>query len=289
MLISMTGYSTNSFEIEGYKFNSEVKSYNHKYLDVVLKMPKPFSFLENIIRKEVNGYARRGRIEIVISIEDYSPDRVINSEKIRQIYDLIEGLKKELKIKDRTNFSEIMMLKEFFFTSTDRVVLSKDGVSLFIKRFKELMDRFQKSRIKEGSELEKDIKKRIVGLQKFISKIEKRVPKLKKQLKQKIEKKLSEFFEKENLNGRIEQEVLYYLDKMDVSEEIMRFKIHLKNMINILDSKDEAGKKLDFYTQELLREINTLSVKSQDAEISKIAVDIKSEIEKIREQVQNVE
>ncbi len=289
MLISMTGYGIGSFEIEGYKFNAEIKSYNHKYLDVILKLPRHFSFLEHTIKKEINSYARRGRIEVFISIEDYSIEKVINIEKARQVYNVVKGIKNYLGIKDRASFSELMMLKEFFFINDDKVILSPQGIDLFMKNFGKLMDSFHKSRTKEGRELEKDIKKRTANLQKLIEKIEKRLPQLKKQLKIKIEKKLSELFEKENINGRLEQETLYYIDKMDVSEEIMRFKTHLKNINNILSLKDEAGKKLDFYTQELLREINTLSVKSQDADISKIVVDVKSEIEKIREQAQNVE
>lgn len=289
MLVSMTGYATKSFEVEGQKFNLEIKSYNHKYLDISFKTHRSFSFLENIIKKEINHHIKRGRVEIILNVEESPIEKYLNPDRAKLIYNLVKDIKKELKLKEEISFSDILTFKELFFINTDKLSLSKEGTEIFIRNFNQLVNSFVKSRIKEGKELEKDIKKRLKKLEKNIADIEKKLPEIKNNAKLRIKKRLSEIFEKENINGRLEQEVVYFIDKIDVSEEITRFKAHLKNIQDIIDKGEQSGKKLDFYTQELLREINTLSVKSQDAQISKIAVDIKSEIEKIREQVQNVE
>lgn len=289
MLVSMTGYATVSFDLKNQKFSLEIKSYNHKYLDIVVKVPKVYSYLENQVRKAIGKYVTRGRVEFSLYIEELNLERYINVDKAKLVYKQIKDLSKELGIKEDITLEHILTYKELLFPNNDRLILLKVDEKIFWDNFAKLIESFTKSRIKEGREIQNDIKKRLKVLEKSITKIEKLVPLIKENNILRIKKRLSEIFDKEESNLKLEQEIVYYTDKMDVSEEITRFKTHLKNIKDILQSKEQIGKKLDFYTQELLREINTLTVKSQDAQVSKISVDIKSEIEKIREQAQNVE
>lgn len=285
----MTGYATVSFDLKNQKFSLEIKSYNHKYLDIVVKVPKVYSYLENQVRKAIGKYVTRGRVEFSLYIEELNLERYINVDKAKLVYKQIKDLSKELGIKEDITLEHILTYKELLFPNNDRLILLKVDEKIFWDNFAKLIESFTKSRIKEGREIQNDIKKRLKVLEKSITKIEKLVPLIKENNILRIKKRLSEIFDKEESNLKLEQEIVYYTDKMDVSEEITRFKTHLKNIKDILQSKEQIGKKLDFYTQELLREINTLTVKSQDAQVSKISVDIKSEIEKIREQAQNVE
>lgn len=289
MLISMTGYAAKSFEISAQRFNLEIKSYNHKYLDIIIKIPKAYNYLENQIRKTIGEYVNRGRVEFVFTVEETNLERYINRDKAKIVHKLIDELRKSLNIKEDITLTHILYYKDFLLTNNEKLSLSGEFEELFWGKLSEVLKDFNKSRIKEGKELEKDIKKRLRFLEKNILKIEKMLPTIKNNNISKIKKRVFEVFEKANFAERLEQEILYITEKLDVSEEIIRFKTHLKNIQNIIKDNSQIGKKLDFYTQELLREINTLIVKSQDAEVSKIGVDIKSEIEKIREQVQNVE
>lgn len=289
MLVSMTGYATNFFEISGRRFNLEIKSYNHKYLDIVVKVPRVYGSIENQLRKSIGEYVGRGRVEFSLNVEEINIEKYINKDKARAVYKLMREIVEEIGIKEKITLNHILNYKELLFTNNEKTVMTKEGEGLFWKNFERLMQDFSKSRIKEGRELEKDIKKRLKLLEKNIIKVEKLLPDIKENNLLKIKKRVTEIFGKENLNDRLEQEIVYLVEKLDVSEEITRFKAHIKNIKSIIDENNQIGKKLDFYTQELLREINTLTVKSQDADISKISVDIKSEIEKIREQVQNVE
>ncbi len=289
MLISMTGYAAKSFEISAQRFNLEIKSYNHKYLDIIIKIPKAYNYLENQIRKTIGEYVNRGRVEFVFTVEETNLERYINRDKAKIVHKLINELRKSLNIKEDITLTHILYYKDFLLTNNEKLSLSGEFEELFWKKLSEVLKDFNKSRIKEGKELEKDIKKRLRFLEKNILKIEKMLPTIKNNNISKIKKRVFEVFEKANFAERLEQEILYITEKLDVSEEIIRFNTHLKNIQNIIKDNSQIGKKLDFYTQELLREINTLIVKSQDAEVSKIGVDIKSEIEKIREQVQNVE
>ncbi|MCX7990440.1 MAG: YicC family protein [Proteobacteria bacterium] len=289
MIISMTGYACNGFELAGQRFSLEIKSYNHKYLDIIVKTPKAYNYLENQLRKAIGDYVNRGRIEFSLNVEEINLERYINKDKAKNVYNLMNEIIRELDIKESISLSHILNYKELLFSNGEKTRIAKEGDPIFWKEFSKLMKDFTKSRVKEGKELEKDIKKRLYLLEKNIVKIEKILPKIKNNSILKIKKKISEIFDRENISDRFEQEIVYMTEKLDVSEEITRFKAHVKNIIDITKSNSQVGKKLDFYTQELLREINTLTVKAQDAGVSKIAVDIKSEIEKIREQVQNVE
>ncbi len=285
----MTGYASKVFSTGAYTVSTEIKSYNHKYLDVFVKLPRSLAYLENILKKEVSNVVQRGKVEIFFSVLDNSVKSVINETKFKEVYAYLTELNKWIGIKKAPTLSDIMLFKDLFVQNKENFEINKDFETILLNNFKECLKSFAKSRQTEGAFLAKDISKRVNRLSTLVKKVEKHLPKLKEKLKIKIKNRIEELLATDIQRERLEQEVAYMLDKIDVSEEIGRLNQHLTNFKKILKLGDSCGKKLDFYTQEMLREINTLSVKSQDAFISELTIEIKGEIEKIREQVQNVE
>lgn len=286
---SMTGYASKAFFIGEQTFNIEIKSYNHKYLDIFLKTPRSLAYLENGLKKRVSNVVKRGKVEIFLTLVDTPIKEVFNEKRALELYEFLKKLNNKLGNNKKPSLKEMIFFRDFFIQQKDDVIVDKFFENELIKNFEECLNLFSISRIIEGDFLKKDILKRLKILVVQVAKIEKHLPRLKEKQKIKIKKRIEEFLAKDVQKERLEQEISYMLDKIDVNEEITRLKQHVKNFKKIIDEKESCGKKLDFYTQEMLREINTLSVKSQDAKISEISIEIKSEIEKIREQVQNVE
>lgn len=289
MIYSMTGYASKVFSVGEYTFSTEIKSYNHKYLDVFIKLPRSIAYMENILKKEVANVVQRGKVEIYFSVLDNSVKSVINETKFKEVYTYLTELNKRIGIKKTPALSDLMLLRDLFVLNKENFEINKDFETVLLNNFKESLKSFAKSRRTEGAFLAKDITKRVNSLSSLVKKVEKHLPNLKEKLKIKINNRVEELLSKDIQRERLEQELAYMLDKIDVSEEIARLNQHLINFKKILKQGGSCGKKLDFYTQEMLREINTLSVKSQDAYISELTIEIKGEIEKIREQVQNVE
>jgi len=289
LIHSMTGFASKVFTIGEHRFSIEIKSYNHKYLDVFIKLPRSLTYIENTLKKEVSNVVQRGKIELFISIVDVSVKDVISEAKFKEVHDFLTDLNKKIGIKKAPTLSDVMLLRELFIQNKESFPTGKEFEKLLLKNFKECLKSFVESRDVEGAFLAKDIAKKLKRIATLVKKVEKQLPKLKEKQKAKIKNRIEELLVKEIQRERLEQEVSYMLDKMDVSEELSRLNQHLVNFQKIMKQGGSCGKKLDFYTQEMLREINTLSVKSQDSIISELSVEIKGEIEKIREQVQNVE
>lgn len=285
----MTGYASTNFSANGYCFFLEIKSYNHKYLDIFIKVPRYMAYLESTLKKEAAKFINRGKVEIFLSIVDTPVKAVIKEDKVMEIYNFLKVLSKRIGTKKAPALEDVILLKEFITQTMENSPVDKDLEHLLLKKFQQCLGDFSKARRTEGAFLEKDITKKVNVLSRLVESLEEYLPQLKIKQKEKIKKRVEEFLIKEVQRERLEQELSYMFDKLDVSEEISRLKQHIKNFKNIMKGKDACGKKLDFYTQEMLREINTLTVKSQDAYVSELSIEIKGEIEKIREQVQNVE
>lgn len=286
-MISMTGFASANFTVSKFKFYGEIKSYNHKYLDVFIRFPKYLSFLELSLKKEIAKYARRGRVEVFISIQENELERVLDITKIDEVIRFLDKIKKEHNLKGSIGFQDIFLFKDFLMRD-ENFLFEPEFEQKFITKFGMLLKSFLKSKLAEGKILEKDILKRLTFIEKKLYELKKEIPKVREKQKEKIVNKFKEIFQN-NDNIRLEQEIVYLLDKIDVSEEITRIDGHLKNFKKTMKEKECIGKKLDFYLQEILRELNTLTVKSQDYNISQIVIELKTETEKIREQIQNVE
>jgi uncharacterized protein (TIGR00255 family) len=287
---SMTGYASQKFIVSNFKFFVEIKSYNHKYLDIFVKLPKFLGSLELPLKKEVSNYVSRGRVEFIITLLGSDIVQNIDLTMVGKVISLLNEIKKKYKLKGDVELKDIFLLKEVFFLQQNEIIaLDRNFEKKFLAQCKKVLKSFLKSRMDEGSALEDDIVKRVALIESKFASLKKELPKIKKIQTNRIKQKFKEIFQNNIDKVRLEQEIVYLIDKLDVTEEVTRLDGHLKNFKNTLKEKGAIGKKLDFYLQEIFRELNTLSVKTQDFNVSQVIIDIKTEAEKIREQVQNVE
>ncbi|MBM4146522.1 MAG: YicC family protein [Nitrospira sp.] len=282
MIQSMTGFGGAA----GNDFTVEIRSLNHRYMDISIKMPPYMSQYEIPLRNILKGKFQRGKFDVSVSINsDKAPQLKINMDLAGNIYAALLDLQKQLSlpgtisIETLTEYREIMMEEEPHF---DTDVLHAT--------FHEAVLNLEAMRMREGSLLSDEIRGRIALLQEMHNEIKVRAPEEIIRWREKFTERLRLIVEAGMIdNNRIVQEAAVMAEKLDISEEISRIEHHLKQFIEILDNGNTIGKKLDFLLQEINREVNTLSYKSGDYSISNLVVNMKNEIEKIREQVQNIQ
>lgn len=291
MIISMTGFGNAEFEREGISYSSEVKSLNSRYLEVSIRLPKVHASKENEIRELVRKYINRGKIILNASIEKgilVNLPIEIDEEVIKYLNQLFKKIKKISKSKEKIKLDHYLRFSEIFKHKEEEV--SETEFQNLYECIEESLKKLVEMRIQEGKELEKDILKRIEFIESAVLEIEniwkQRVNEEFEKLKEKAKKLLSDTAIDE---ARLQLELALLLDKLDITEECVRLKSHIKFFREAVYGNEPSGRKLGFLTQELLREANTVSAKSNNAEISQKVVLIKEEIEKIKEQVQNIE
>jgi len=282
MIQSMTGFGGAA----GNDFTVEIRSLNHRYMDISIKMPPYMSQYEIPLRNILKGKFQRGKFDVSVLINsDKAPQLKINRDLAGNIYAALLDLQKELSlpgtisIETLTGYKEIMMEEEPHF-DTDALHTT----------FHEAVSNLEAMRMREGSLLSDEIRGRITLLQEMHNEIKVRAPEEVIKWREKFTERLRLIVEAGMIdNNRIVQEAAIMAEKLDISEEISRTENHLKQFIEIIDNGNTIGKKLDFLLQEINREVNTLSYKSGDYSISNLVVNMKNEIEKIREQVQNIQ
>lgn len=282
MIQSMTGFGGSA----GNDFTVEIRSLNHRYMDISIKMPPYMSQYEIPLRNILKGKFQRGKFDVFVSINsDKAPQLKINRDLAGSIYAALLDLQKQLSlpgtisIETLTEYREIMMEEEPHF----------DADALHAT-FHEAVSNLEAMRMREGSLLSDEIRGRIALLKEMHNEIKVRAPEEVIKWREKFTERLRLILEAGMIdNNRIVQEAAIMAEKLDISEEISRIENHLKQFIEILDNGNTIGKKLDFLLQEINREVNTLSYKSGDYSISNLVVNMKNEIEKIREQVQNIQ
>ncbi len=293
MLISMTGFGRGEFESESYSFKVEIKTINHRYNDISIRMPRYLNFIEENIKKEVKKYVRRGKVDIYINLECLDESSLnIDLDLIlaRELYEKLSLLKDELGIKEELKTRDILSMGDI--VKIERKILDEDllweGIETAITRaLKDLMD----MKKLEGENLERDMVLKLNKIKDKILEIEKRAPFVVDEYKEKLEFRIGEILKDESLisTGKLAEEVAFFADKSNIDEEITRLYSHIDQYFKIIGTREVVGRKLDFLIQEMNREINTIGSKSGDIEITENVVEIKSEIEKLREQVQNIE
>lgn len=292
-MISMTGFGRSEVQEEDKQFSIEIKTVNNRYLDIIIKMPKSFTFLEDNIRNVVKKYVSRGRIEIYINYKNIgesdvkvSADMNLAQQYIMALEEIQNSFKLENDIGVSTiaNFPNVLQLEK---SEEDE----KNIWDLLSQSLTSALDSLVEMRKVEGSKLKEDLDKRLDILKLLIKKIEERSPSIVADYKERLEKRIKELLEEEvNIDeGRIALEVALFADKSNITEEIVRFNSHINQFIASMNQQEAVGRKLDFIIQEMNREVNTIGSKANDLTISNIVLDIKSELEKIREQVQNIE
>ena len=284
MIKSMTGYASESFVINTTKFLVEIKSVNSKNIDLSIRIPQVLKLYENDLRKKLTDKLHRGKIEINVSTEGklIKEDVSINKEIIKKYI-------KELKRIDSSgtaNYLKIAMSLPNSYESKSVELNNKQSKSLLNKIYS-LISKVDTFRKKEGLETEKDIKDKIDKIKNSLNQIKK----IEKERISKKRKKLIAELDKIKLeidNNRFEQEMIYYMEKFDINEEIIRLKSHLILFDESIKSKDPIGKKLGFICQEIGREINTLGSKANDAVLQKHVIEMKENLEKIKENILNI-
>lgn len=292
MISSMTGFGRFEKIDEKSKITAELRSVNHKYLDVNIKMPRKFNAFEAQIRNLLKSYATRGKIDIFISYEDLGSSQ----EKIRYNKELAsEYLACYQQIKDdfdiQGDISVTLVAKSPDVLTIEDLPVDENELWEELRPVLEgAFASFRQSRLHEGQSLEEDIRTKLGEMEEHVSFIEDRMPQIITAYKARLKERLADFLENNSIDeNRIAAEVTIYADKIAVDEELVRLKTHINHMRDNLKHQGDIGRNLDFLAQEMNREANTILSKSNDIEITDKGIELKTCIEKIREQVQNIE
>lgn len=292
MVQSMTGYGRGEASDDKYKIVIEFKSVNHRYLDVNIRIPHKFGFYENMIRSGIKDYASRGKVDIFVTFEaqgDANVDISYNSNIAGKYIEGIRQMALEHSMKFKTDAYQIARLPEVF-TMHDAPIDEDAIAPLIDAAMKEAGESFKKSRGTEGENLAADIRSKLKAISEITDKIEKRYPEILNEYSDRIKTKAKELLEDRQIDERVlASEMVIYADKLCVDEEMVRLKTHITQMGSTLDEPENIGRKLDFLAQELNREANTILSKSTDVTIANYGIELKTLIEKIREQIQNIE
>lgn len=292
MVKSMTGFGRSEIVENDRKFAVEIKSVNHRFCDMSIKLPKKISFLETNIRTYLKKYVERGKVDVFITYEDYSSDNAnirYNDDVARVYMNYFKRMSEEfeipmdIKLTDLGNYPEVFTVEE---ESVDPDELWKQ----LVVPLDEACRRFVESRENEGENLKKDLIDKLDAMKKSVERIEEISPKLVSDYREKLTEKVKELLGTASVDeSRIATEVVIYADKICVDEEIVRLISHIDSTKDILLAGGSVGRKLDFIAQEMNRESNTILSKVNSLEISDIAISLKTNIEKVREQIQNLE
>ena len=292
MIKSMTGFGRCEFTDEKRKFTVELKSVNHRYLDVNIKMPKKLNFFESSIRALLKEYIERGKVDVYITYEDYTEDNYAlkyNSALAAQYLDYLNrmaeefGLENDIRVSNLSRYPDVLVMEE---QDVDEKELW-DGLE---RALRGACEQFVASRIKEGENLKVDLIDKLDHMISYIDFIEKRSPLIMEEYRKRLEDKIKEILgDRQMDDGRIATEVTIYADKVCVDEETVRLRSHINTTKDTLLEGGSIGRKLDFIAQEMNREANTILSKANNIQISDTGINLKTSIETVREQIQNIE
>lgn len=293
MVRSMTGYGKGESENQLYKLKIELKSVNHRYLDINVKLPRYLIYLEEGVKKLIKEKINRGKVDVFVNFDfavAASVDVKVDIPLARSFKQALEELRGELDIEDSIRLNNILSISDV--VRTEKKELDEDLVWETIKEATELaLVTILQMREYEGEQLKADIYTKLDNIEAISTKIEGRAPLVVEEYKGKLNERIQSILEDGTIvdPDRLAMEVAIYADKSSIDEELTRLKSHVLQLKLILSEDGAIGRKLDFLIQEFNREVNTIGSKSSDTEIVKAVVELKSEIEKIREQVQNIE
>lgn len=292
MIKSMTGFGRCEVAENSRKFTVEIKSVNHRYLDVNIKMPKALNFFESAVRSELKKYISRGKVDVFISFEDFSEEnstvhynREIAAEYLKYLRQMAEDfrLEDDIRVSVLARFPEVFTMEE---AGTDEEELWKE----LQKAVTGAAEMFVDTRVVEGGHLRDDLMEKLEGMQILADAVARRAPLIVEEYRRKLEERVKELLADAQVDeARLVTEVTIFADKVCVDEELVRLRSHIETTKNTLLAGGAVGRKLDFIAQEMNREANTILSKASDLEASNYAIELKTEIEKVREQIQNLE
>jgi len=293
MALSMTGFGRGEYKDENLSFVVECKTINHKYTDINIRLPRKISFLEDKVRNFVKEYVKRGRVDLYIKLESLNNNDStlkLDEELANQYYNILSTIKDKFNLND-----DITVMNIAKFPDIVKIEEKEEDESIIWNSLRQALQdcllKLKDMREEEGSKLASDIKMRCDLLKNYVEEIEKYSYNVVIDYKEKLRTRINELLEgtMEIDENKLTQEVAIYADKSSITEELVRFKSHIVQLKNTIDKNDSIGRKIDFLIQEMNREINTMGSKSSNLNITNLVVEVKSELEKIREQIQNIE
>ena len=294
MLSSMTGFGSGLAQKGGISAAVEIRTVNHRFLDVHLRLGREYSFLEAEIQQQIRGAMSRGRVDVSVSIETSAlPEMLVNADLARGYASAAEKLREELHMADAMDLRTLLTLPGVI-QNRDSITLAEDTETnlrqAVLESLKAALESAVKMRRQEGEALRSDMERYVAGISEKAARARAFVPSAIKDLHAKLQERLTQLLQPHALDPqRLAQEVAILADRADISEEFARLDSHVGQFAGLLTDGAEVGKKLDFLLQEMQREVNTMLSKSGNLEITRLAIALKADIEKLREQVQNVE
>lgn len=292
MIRSMTGYGRAEALIDGRNILVEIRSVNHRYFEFSSRVPRSYGFLESRLKNYLQGKLSRGKVDVNVSIqtvEGTTASVQVNQELAASYVQALRTLQEPLRLTDDLSLSTISRFSDIF-TVTKETEDEETIWSDVLQAAEQASDRFVQMREAEGAKMKEDLEERLDFILRAVEKVEERSPKTVEEYRAKLYRKISEVLGNTQIDEqRILTEAAIYAEKIAVAEETVRLRSHIDQFRAIMEQAGPVGRKLDFLIQEFNREANTIGSKAQDIEIARVVVDIKSEIEKIREQIQNIE
>ena len=292
MIKSMTGFGRHEIVTDECRISVEIKAVNHRYLDLAIKMPKKFNYFEAAMRTLLKDYIQRGKVDVFITYEDYTEEKVClkyNSALAAEYMESFERMAEQFGIENDVKVSMLSRCPEVL--TMEQVPEDEEQLwAVLEKALRGAAEVFVETRLREGENLKNDLLGKLDYMTEMVDFIETRSPGVLDEYRKKLEDKVKEMLQSASVDeNRILTEVTIFADKICVDEETVRLKSHIAGMKKELLAGGSVGRKLDFIAQEMNRESNTILSKSNDLEISDHAIILKTEIEKVREQIQNIE
>lgn len=292
MIKSMTGFGRSEMVTHERKIVVEIKSVNHRYCDISIKMPKKLNMFEASVRTLLKEFVSRGKIDVFISYEDYTQSSACvkyNEDVAREYMNCLEQMAKTFSMENDIKISSLSRYPDVF-TIEEKEVDAEEIWQRLSDVIEEAAKAFVETRFKEGQNLKENLLSKLDEIIDMVSYIEERSPQIVKEYREKLMNKVQELLGDRKIDETVlATEITVFAEKICVDEEIVRLKSHIRSMADCLNAGENIGRKLDFIAQEMNREANTILSKANDILVSDRAIDLKTEIEKIREQIQNIE
>jgi len=292
MIKSMTGYGSGEKIGCDKKFTVEIRSVNHRYSDINVKTPRSYAFAEDAMRKALTKYVSRGKVDVFLSVEGMngeSGEVFVNMDIAGGYYTALEKLRSTFSIASPVTLQELSRFSDIF--TLQRAEEDTEAITALIcEATKAAAEAFTAMREREGEQLFADLSEQTDSMEALVDQLEERTPKIVSEYAARLQARIREILDSVTVDeGRLLNEVAIFADKVNVNEELIRLRSHILQMREFLQAKEPIGRKMDFLIQEMNREINTVGSKSNDLEVARLVIDIKAIIEKLREQIQNVE
>ena len=292
MIQSMTGFGRGEAANEKYKVTIEMKSVNHRYLDLSVRLPRKLNFYEPAIRNQVKEFAKRGKIDIFVSIEQLQENAEsiqYNPQIAAAYFSGISQMADEFSIDGTIQAYQLARFPDVF-TKAEEDDNEEEWIPIVTQALRDACEKFAESRRIEGEKLAKDLSEKLDHISDLVDKIETRSPQIVEEYRKKITEKVEQLLGDTQIDENLlATEIVMFSDKICVDEEMVRLRTHVEHVKETLAVGENIGRKLDFLIQEMNREANTTLSKANDSEVSEYGIDLKTEIEKIREQIQNIE